>query len=228
MSTIDLVPRRERWTVSATKMYGWLTGVAFSLFGGLMCAVPSGAVLGGLLAVTIGVFLCLTFSISMSASALSHRWTFSLLVLGLALLVFGRVVAPVEPIVQSFRENLTLVRKPTLLGVIGIPLMLFGMELVQLAVPWVRRSAPLSLVRSVVAMALLIAASLGLIIGLGLITTNPSIRVQPWTFWIAVPLAFALGVGLRDHWRCRAWIAVMVLTAVAQPLAWQLLVRAPL
>lgn len=224
MSTLELTSPQERWGLSSSKMYGWLVGVAFSIFGGLMCAVPVGAILGGLVSVTIGVFLCLTFSVSMSATSVRVGVTIPLVVIALALLVIGRAVAPIEQVVESIQTTMTLNQKPRFTGVLGIPAMLIGVHILQIAVPWVRSREPLGFPRSALGMILIQSAILTLLIGSALTRRRPSDwHAQPYWLWLAVPAAFCLGVGLRRRWQRYSWIAIAVLTGITLPLTWQVL-----
>jgi hypothetical protein len=226
MMTTDAeqVGRGERWSLTAAKFSGWLTGLAFTVFGGLLCSVPVGSLIG-VPVVAVGVFLCLTFSMSMSATLASPRVSYPLIVLGLALIVFGRMEAPIDQIVESFRTGQTLVRKTGLHVAFGIPLILLGVHLVQLATPWVRFPDHMHVVRGIVALALILAGSIALLSGAVMTLRNPDWHAQPLWAWIGVPVAFALGIGPRMRWRGWGWLVLIALIAATLPLTWLLMVR---
>lgn len=214
---------RWEWQAIRTKFYGWLAGVAFMVFGGLLCSVPIGLVLG-VPPVAFGLFLVVTFAVSMSGTPIRTPTAMALLVCGLALVVGGRVDAPVEAILASFREGRTLDRTPGILRILGLPMMLVGMSLVGLSVQWLRPPGEATRLRRGTALTMI---HLGAIVLLaGALFSNGTRRVagQPIGAWLAVPLLLGLGTGVRAGTRGRLWIIVAVLSALALPLTWMLLV----
>ena len=221
---VERIGEGERWSLSAAKLGGWLTGLAFVMFGGLLCSVPAGTLLG-LPVVAIGVFLCLTFSMSMSATVVRPAVSYPLIVVGLALVVLGRQRAPIDLVVESFRSGQTLVKRTGLGGAFGIPLILLGAHLVQLAAPWVRIPDRLGIIRGIIAEALILAGSIALLSGAAMTHPSPDWQAQPYWAWVGVPLAFLLGIGPRMRWRGWGWIVLIVLIAATLPLTWFLLAR---
>ncbi len=225
MSTdLEQVMTGDRWSLTMTKSLGWLLGLAFVVFGGLLCAIPVGAVLG-VPAVVIGLFLCLSFCVSMSASLVSPRVAVLLVVLGLVLVAMGRTMAPIDQLVESFRVNQTLDKRTGLGGAFGIPMLLVGVCLFQLAAPWVRVPDRMHFVRGVLCLILIVAASLALLVAAVMTRHRPDWHAQPLWGWIAVPLLIGLSVGSRQRWRGVSWVLVTLCTAVTLPLTWQALLR---
>lgn len=216
----------ERWRFSRSKLYGWLTGVGVMVFGGLLCAVPAGAVLGGPI-VVCGMFLAISFALAMSWAPISRSGAIGLALCGLALLAVGRWAAPVEAVAESFRVGKTLVKSPGPLGVLGFSLMFLGISLAGLAIPWVREGRPFGFVRGPFAQSLIHGGMIALMLGILLLTTDRSIARQPVWYWIGSTLAVGTGVGLRCRFRGGAWPTVTALIALAMPVAWGLLVLGP-
>ncbi len=220
MSQEQTTQDRIRWGVTHAKMYGWLTGLAIAMFGALMCSVPAGAVIG-IPVVMAGLMLSFSFSVTMSATRLHPLFEVFLVVVGLALIVFGRYASPLVQIYESFRLEQTVLRSPSAIAVFGFPLMMLGLHLVQLCLPWVRDPNRLSGWRSFVSVVLLQAASLVLVIG----ALRTGIEGVPgekpmYVMWAIVPILVALGVGLRTHWRGLWWLVMCILMGLALPAVW--------
>ena len=224
MSVDELVPVHERWLFTPTKLYSWLVGLAFALIGGVMCTIPVGALLG-VPVIALGLFMSLTSSLSMSGTRLSPRIVLPLVVLGFAMIVIGRQHAPIAAVVDSLRAGRTLSRQPSLIAVLGIPLLLMGAHVIQLVTPWLRDTSQFGLPRSVLSLLLIESASVALLVGAGLTTRSPAWRDQPWSLWIGVPLALGLGCALRSRWKGVSWSVVFLLATVTLPLAWYVLVH---
>lgn len=222
---VEQVGRGASWSVSAAKVGGWLTGLAFVLFGGVLCSVPVGTILG-LPVVAVGVFLCISFSIAMSAAVVSPRMSYSLVVIGLALVVIGRLQAPLDQVIESLQAGQTLIKKTGLGGAFGIPIALLGVHLVQLAAPWVRVPDRLLVIRGIMALAMILAGSVILLCGAAMTPRNPDWHSQPLWAWVSVPIVFALGIGPRMRWRGWGWLILLALIAAVLPLTWLLLVYA--
>lgn len=221
--SIDTLERPDsRWVYTPPKLYGWLISLFLTAFGGLMCSVPVGAILG-VPVVVAGLLLCLSFTVSMSATAVRQSVSLPLVLAGLALLVLGRWLAPVDQIIASFRAGRDLINNPGPGGAFGIPLMLMGTILVATVIPWVRAPERLTYARSVPSMVLIQVGAVLLLIGAVLTAPGTELADEPFWIWIAVPLAFGIGVGLRMRWRGVRWILAAVVTGSTLPLIWFLL-----
>lgn len=222
MSTDAPAQPNSKWVVTKAKIYGWLTGLAMASFGGLMCSVPVGAFFG-VPAVAFGLLLCLSFTVTMSASSIPSPITVPLVLLGLALLLVGRRVAPVDQIIESFQVGQELINNPGPAGAFGIPLIIIGYAVLSTVVPWVRAPERLSLFRSTLSMFFLQGGAILLLVGVILTASQSDLQDQPLWVWLAVPATFAIGAGLRNYWKGSRWIAVGVATGVTLPLIWFLL-----
>ncbi len=221
MSVEPALPN-SKWLYSPAKFYGWLAGLLIAAFGGLMSSVPIGTLLG-IPAAAAGLLLCLSFMISMSGTSVRKFISFPLLLVGLVLLIFGRWLAPVDQIIESFRVGHDVIESSEPSGALGIPLMLIGTILLGTVVPWVRSPEPLGAFRSLVSLALVEFGTTILLAGAVLTASAAPLQAQPRWMWVAVPLAFALGVGLRRRWKGLAWGIISVLTGAVLPLIWFLL-----
>jgi hypothetical protein len=226
MSTPTVTLPPERWRFSRPKLYGWLAGVGLMVFGGLLCSVPVG-VLVGVPAAGFGAFLAISFALAMSWAPLSVQQAIALVVVGLVLLAVGRWAAPLEAVAESFRAGTTLVQHPGPLGALGVPMMLVGMSLFGLAVPWVREGRPFGLVRGPVALTLINGSAVALLFGALLLRPDRPLSAQPVWLWVGSTLAAAAGTGLRCRFHRLAWPTIMVLTALTLPATWGLLLLAP-
>jgi hypothetical protein len=195
----ELAPVHERLGFSLTKFGAWLVALIVTMLGGLLCATPVG-VFVGLPLVVVGVLACLSFTVSMSATAMPDHVALPMIALCLAVFVIGRVFAPIDLIEASFRANHTLDKMLRPSGAFGIPLMLLGLQLFLLLVPWVRDARHIGLTRSVASLTLILAG--GVILLLGAVLTDRISRPgeQPWWAWLVVPVMFGLAVGLRRGW----------------------------
>jgi hypothetical protein len=218
----------ERWRYSRRKLYGWLAGLGFMVFGGMLCVVPVGVFMGAPVA-AIGIFITISFALSMSWAPISAAGALGLVACGVVLMDFGRWAAaePLEALTVSFREVRTVIKHLTPLMVSGIPLLLVGTSLVGLAVPWVRRGRPFGFVRGPVALTLIHTAVITVLIGVILLKPSAALADQPVWAWVGSTLALALGVGLRCEFRGWAWPTLVALVALAMPLAWALLLLGP-
>jgi hypothetical protein len=210
---------RERYLFDRTKLKGWLLGLAFMIFGGMMCTIPVGAVLG-LPAVAFGMYLCVTFSLGMSAHEVSPRVGLPLVALGVVLLVVGRRFAPLEALADSFREGRTVLKNPTILQALGIPILLLGSNLIGMIVPWLRSPRTMGATRSGVALGLIKAGGFLLLLGAVLTQPGASLVHQPYALWILGPLGLSAGTALRSYGRPESWLGVLALTAPALPVVW--------
>jgi hypothetical protein len=210
---------RERYLFDRTKLKGWLTGLAFMVFGGMMCAAPVGAVLG-LPAVAFGMYLCVTFSLGMSSNEVSPRVGLPLVALGVVLLVVGRRYAPLDALADSFREGRTVLKNPTILQALGIPILLTGANLIGMIVPWLRSPRELGAARSGLALGLIKVGGFLLLLGAVLTVPGATLAAQPYVLWILGPLGLAAGAALRSYGRPASWLGVLLLTAPALPIVW--------
>lgn len=211
-----------KWVINRAKVYGWLTGLFLAAFGGLMCSVPVGAYLG-VPVVVVGLLMCLSFTVAMSASAVPSFVTLPLVVGGLALLVVGRRLAPVDQIIESFRVGEELINNPGPAGAFGIPIMIIGYALIAAVIPWVRQPDRLSYGRSLLSMILIQTGAVLLLVGVVVTASSSAWQEQPHWIWIAVPVLFGLGTGFRNRWTGSRWLVVASLTGAVLPLIWYLL-----
>jgi hypothetical protein len=211
------------WEANRAKLYGWLAGVALMAFGGLLCSVPAGVILG-LPAVAFGLFLAITFAASLASASVPTPTAMALFVCGLALVVGGAVAAPLGWIAQSFREGRTLVPTPSIPNVLGLPMLLIGNSLVGISVQWLRPPASETRLRRGFAVAIIQLGVLALLIGVLLSSGSRRIADQPTWAWVAVPVLLGLGTLLRAGLRGQLWIIVGALSALALPVTWMLLV----
>lgn len=223
-TTADASPDPDwNWDANRARLYGWLTGVAIMVFGGLICSVALGLILG-LPTVAFGLFLAVTFAISMSGAPVRTPAALAIFVCGLALTVGGRGVAPVSAIVESFREGRSLDRIPGILNVLGLPMLLAGVSLVAISVQWLRLRTGVGRFRRGLGLLLIHGGALILLAGALFSTGGRRYVEQPGWAWLAVPLLLGLGTALRVGPRGRLWILVMGLSAAALPLTWLLLI----
>lgn len=210
---------RERYRYDRTKLKGWLTGLAFMIFGGMMCTAPVGAILG-LPTIAFGMYLCASFSVGMSANVMSPGRGLVLVAMGVALVIVGRRFAPIEALLASFREGRTVLKNPTIYQALGIPTLLAGTNLLGMIVPWLRAPGDLGAVRSGVALASIKAGGLLLLVGAVLLKPGAPIEAQPYWLWILAPIGLTAGTALRSYGRLTNWVGVLLLTAPALPIAW--------
>lgn len=223
MSTPEAPEPPDRFAFTRAKFWGWLAGAGLIIFGGLLCAVPIGAIAGAP-AVLFGLFLTISFGLSMTSGPVRTPAVLAMFTAGLALLIGGRVMADVELVARSFSVGRTQDRTPNLLNVIGMPLFLLGPPLVALGLQWLRPPRLLSYLRSGMSLFLIHAGAIALLIGAVLCRGDLPI-LQHWSLWtwVATPLFLGLATGLRAGPRGRIWIIVLVSSAVALPLTWFLL-----
>jgi hypothetical protein len=211
------------WEANRAKLIGWLSGMAMLIFGGLLCSVPAGVILG-VPAVAFGLFLVITFAASLGNATVRTPTAMALFACGLALVVGGRVAAPVELVSASFEEARTLVPTPSILNVIGLPMLLAGVGLVGISVQWLRPPSYAGRLRRGIALTLIHLGAISLLIGALLSKGSRQVADQPAWTWLAVPLLLGLGAGVRAGPRGRLWIIVAVLSSLALPLIWALLI----
>lgn len=216
---------QDRYRYDRTKLKGWLTGLAFMVFGGMLCTVPVGAFLG-LPAVAFGMYLCASFSVGMSANVVSPRRGLLLVALGVALVIVGRRFAPIEALVASFREGKTVLQNPTILQALGIPILLGGTNLLGMVVPWLRTPGELNALRGGFALTMIKAGGLLLLLGALLTVPGAGWGAQPYWLWLLGPLGLTVGAALRSRGNLAVWLGVLLLTAPALPIAWWWLSRA--
>lgn len=214
------------WRFSRTKLYGWLTGVTIMIFGGVLCSVALG-LLVGVPAVAFGLFLAITFAIAMAGAPMRTPVVLLLFTAGLALAVVGRVLAPVAAIFASYEQGRTLDRLPSIPNVLGLPTLLLGISLVGLATQWFRTDPTAGRLRRGAGLTFIHTGSVILLLGALATTTADRVAVQPWWAWLAVPLLLGLGTLLRVGRRGWSWLVVTVLSAIALPACWALLVARP-
>lgn len=210
---------QDRYRYDRTKLKGWLTGLAFMVFGGMMSTVPVGAILG-LPAVVFGMYLCASFSVGMSANVVSPRWGLLLVAIGVALVIVGRRFAPIEAVVDSFREGRTVLKSPTILQALGIPILLTGTNLLGMIVPWLRSPGDFGAGRGGFALALIKIGGLLLLLGAVLMVPGARLGAQPYWLWLLGPLGLTLGAALRSRGNLTTWLGVLLLTSPALPIAW--------
>jgi hypothetical protein len=225
MSTPDeaVHPSRWDWQAIRTKFYGWLAGVALMVFGGFLCSVAIGLILG-VPAVAFGLFLTVTFAVSLAGSPVRTPTAMALFVCGLALVIGGRLDAPVEKIIASILEGRSVDRTPGILPALGLPMMFVGTSLVGLAVEWLWPPRDVTRFRRGTALTLIHAGAIALLVGALLSTESRRIADQPTWAWLAVPIFLGLGAGVRAGARGRLWLIVLVLSALTLPVTWMLLV----
>jgi hypothetical protein len=217
---------RERYRYNRTKLKGWLTGLAFMIFGGMMSTAPVGAILG-LPTIVFGMYLCASFSVGMSANVISPKRGLPLVALGVVLVIVGRRYAPIEALVDSFREGRTVLKNPTIPQALGIPALLAGTNLLGMIVPWLRSSDDLGTLRSGTALVLIKVGGFLLLLGALFLKPGAPIAAQPYWFWILGPLGLTAGTALRSYGRTVLWLSVLLLTASALPIAWWWLSMSP-
>jgi hypothetical protein len=226
MTTIDVTTPPERWRFTRSKLYGWLAGVGLMVFGGLLCAVPAGAVLG-VPVVVCGAFLAISFALAMSWAPIAPSGAMGLALCGLALMAAGRWAAPVEAVAESFRVGKTVMKSPGPLGVLGFPLFFLGISLAGLTIPWVREGRPFGFVRGPLALTLIHGGTIALALGTLLLIPDRRIASQPLAYWAGSTLAIGLGAGLRCRFRGLLWPTITALVALTMPVTWGLLLLGP-
>jgi hypothetical protein len=216
-SPIEIELPDKAWLLSGPKIYGWITGLLFAVFGGMLCVAPVGAVIG-VPVVACGILMSLTFSVGMSGTAFPHRISFLLILIGAALVIFGRIEAPIGPIVQSFRTGVTMEKRPEILQVFGLPIMMVGIHIIQLVTPWVRVPERMGYPRSILGLILIEGASIALVIGAIRTGRTIDFEFQPYYLWPVVPIVTGLGVAIRTRFRDWAALVVAVLIGAVLPL----------
>lgn len=210
-------------TLDRPKLYGWLTGVTVMVFGGVICSVALG-LLVGVPVVAFGLFLTITFAVAMAGAPIRTPAVLVVLLAGLALVVGGRFLAPIEAILASFEQGRALNRLPSIQNVLGLPMLLVGISLVGMAAQWLRTDPDAGFLRRGVGLLFIHTGSIVLLLGALATTAVNRVAEQPWWAWLAVPLLLGLGVLFRVGRRGRLWLVVAVLSAIALPLGWTLLV----
>ncbi len=224
MSSEQVIDSNNRWLFSFPKLTGWLAGLFTALFGGLLYISPGATYLGvSHTIVLFGIMISMSYSIAMSSSRVS-RWVILLLSAGsLALICLGRTHAPVIQVLEAIKTGEEQLNKPGVLASFALPIMLLGMQVLQLVVPWLRDDQRMGWLRGTLSLVLILGGGIALAVGSVLTARTRAIEAQPYMLWIAVPLAFLLGTGLRVRWKGWVWIVLSLLVAATLPATWYLL-----
>lgn len=226
----ELVPIRSRWLYSRPKLLGWLVGLFTAAFGGLMFISPGAAYLMlPQVIVGCGLALSLSYSIAMSASTVRPIGILGLLALGLALVIVGRYHAPIVLILEAIRtgKDSPLLRRPGVTVSLAISMLIVGVQILQLALPWIRDPGRLAWWRSTLSLVLIESGTIALGIGAVLTARTMALAAQPYWVWLAMPLVFGLGLGLRVCWRGWLWIMVTVALGATLPVLWLMIRHQP-
>jgi hypothetical protein len=211
----------KAWMVSGPKLYGWITGLLFAVFGGMLCVAPVGAVIG-VPVVACGILMSLTFSVGMSGTSFPHRISFVLILIGAALVIIGRIQAPIGPIAISFRTGVTMDKRPEILQVFGLPIMMIGIHIIQLVTPWVRVPQRIGFPLSILGLILIEGATIALVIGAVRTGRTIDFPLPPYYLWPVVAIATGLGVAIRTRFRDWAALLVAILIGAIMPTIWLL------
>jgi hypothetical protein len=167
----------------------------------------------------------MSYSIAMSGTSIPRTLVVAIGLGALALIGLGRYLAPIELLVASLREGHDHLKGVGPATTLGIPLILIGAQILQLVTPWMRTREPLRLWRSTLAMIALQGATIVLVVGACLTNKSLDVWQQPYWLWVAVPLAFLLGLGLRVCWTGYSWIVLALLAGLTLPGIWVVLSR---
>jgi hypothetical protein len=219
-----LLDPRSRWTATKAKMFGWIVGLLIAFFGSLLYAV-SFATYSGLSHVIViaGLSLTLSYSIAMSGTSIPRPIVVLIGLLALAAVALGRYLAPMPEVIASIREGHDYLKGIGPRSTMGIPLLLIGIQILQLVTPWMRMRESMSWWRSMLAMICLQGGTIVLAVAACLTNNVQAIQEQPYWLWVIVPLAYLLGLGLRTRWQGYSWIVLALLSALTLPGIWVLL-----
>lgn len=211
----------NHWQFSFGRLMGWLVGVFTAMFGGLMYVSPGATVLGvPHVIVLFGICISTSYAIAMSSTCVSRWWILLLVAASLALMGWSRYHAPVLEVLEAIRTGKETLQKPGVLGTFAVPLMLLGLQVLQLVVPWLRDPQRMNWVEGAVSITLIQVGAISLFVGAILTAKTRAFEAQPYWVWLAVPLCFAVGTGLRKRWRGWDWAALSLVTGAALPVLW--------